>query len=311
MKKRILTVSSSNMDLVLGMSRIPSAGETLKECRAGYASVPGGKGANAALTVARLGASSVFCTRLGNDRNGEELKTFYEKSGIDTRFVFTDTSASTGLAAIMVESNGRNRIVVYPGANERLCDEDVESAFMCYPDALFLNFEIPMQTVLTACRYAQKQEIPIIVDAGPADSTIRLEELPPIEIFSPNESETYALTGIEPAGMESCLRAASKLYERLNTKYVVIKLGDRGAFIYDGIHYNVIPSYEVTAVDTTAAGDAFTAALSLEYIRGAGIVNACKYANAVGAVVVSRKGASSSIPTSNEVDAFIREHELV
>jgi ribokinase len=309
MKKRILVVSSANMDFVMNMKRVPSAGETVID-HGNYKYVPGGKGANAAIAAARLGADCVFCTRLGSDTNGAVLKKFYTDNGIDPRFIKIDRNASTGLAAIMVEANGMNRIVVYPGANGNLCDDDVEEAFICYPDALFVNFEIPKEVMYTACKYAEKQGIPIFIDAGPADLSIRLSELPPIEVFSPNESETFAFTGIKPSSMDNCLRAASALYNKMKVKYIVIKLGDRGCFIYDGIHYNLASPYETEAVDTTAAGDAFTAALTLEYMRKGDILAACSYANAVGSMVVSKSGASSSIPTADEVSEFLKKQEI-
>ncbi len=309
MKNRILVVSSSNMDLVLNMKRLPSAGETVIDSGS-YSYVPGGKGANAAVAAARLGGDCVFCTRLGNDPNGAVLKKFYNENGIDTRFVKNDSREASGLAAIMVESNGMNRIVVYPGANSSLSSEDVEEAFICYPDALFVNFEIPMQTVFTACEYAKQQKIPIFIDAGPAKRSIKLENLPFIEVFSPNESETYTYTGIMPDTMDNCLRAADALYDRMKVKYIVLKLGARGCFVYDGIHYNLVAPYESEAVDTTAAGDAFTAALTLEYMRCGDITAACKYANAVGSMVVSKRGASSSIPTSSELEEFMRERDI-
>lgn len=308
MKKRILVVSSANMDMVLNVKRIPSAGETIIDSGS-YSYVPGGKGANAAIAAARLGADCVFCTRIGCDSNGSALKKFYADNTIDTRFVNSDRQAPTGLAVIMVESNGMNRIIVYPGANACLSNDDVEEAFISYPDALFVNFEIPYDIMLTACKYATEQKIPIFVDAGPADTSADLSKLPKLEVFSPNESETFAFTGIMPSNMDNCLRAASSLFNKVNTKYIVIKLGDRGCFIYDGIHYNLVSPYETEAVDTTAAGDAFTSALTLEYMRSGNIAEACKYANAVGAMVVSKHGASSSIPTEEEVKAFIKNKE--
>lgn len=310
MKKRILAVSSANMDLVLNVNRVPSAGETVIDSKK-YTYIPGGKGANAAVTIARLDGDSVFCTRLGNDNNGTALKNFYKENGIDTRFIKKDADAPTGLAAIFVESNGMNRIIVYPGANAKINKEDVEEAFMCYPDALFVNFEIPYESVVCACSYARKQGIPIIVDAGPADTSLNLDLLGEIEVFSPNESETLAFTGIAPTNADNCLRAAIALYKKVKAKYIVIKLGDRGCYIYDGIHYHICTAYEVNAVDTTAAGDAFTAAMTLEYVRSGDIVGACKYANAVGALVVSKEGASSSIPTYKEVFEFIKEREII
>lgn len=309
-KKRILTVGSSNMDLVLNMNRVPMAGETVIDLGT-YSSVPGGKGANSALAVARLGADSVFCARLGKDANGELLSAFYKKSGIDTRFVKRDAKLPTGLAAIMVESSGANRIVVYPGANMSLERDDIEEAFMCYPDALLMNFEISKEAVYSACEFASARGIPKFIDGGPAVKSIDLEKLGKVEIFSPNESETHVYTGIRPDTINDCLRAASALYNRMDVKYIVIKLGDRGCFVYDGIHYNICESYEVDAVDTTAAGDAFTAAMTVEYIKTGDVIKACRYANAVGAMVVTRAGAAPSIPRREDVLEFIRSRELV
>lgn len=309
-KKRILTVGSSNMDLVLNINRVPMAGETVIDMGS-YSNAPGGKGANSALTVARLGADSVFCTKLGKDENGGLLKEFYKKNGMDTRFVKLDPKYPTGLAAIMVEPNGMNRIVVYPGANMSLERDDIEEAFMCYPDALLMNFEISKEAIYTACEFAKKMGIPKIIDGGPAVKSIDFEKLGRVEIFSPNETETHTYTGIRPQSMNDCLRAASALYNKMDVKYVVIKLGDRGCFVYDGIHYNICESYEVDAVDTTAAGDSFTAAMTVEYIKSGDIIKACNFANAVGAMVVTKAGAAPSIPNRDKVLEFIKSRELV
>ena len=309
-KKRILTVGSSNMDLVLNMTRVPMAGETVMDMGK-YSSVPGGKGANSALAVARLGADSVFCARLGKDENGIFLRGFYKENGIDVRFIKSDAKLSTGLAAIMVESNGMNRIVVYPGANLALDRDAIEEAFMCYPDALLMNFEVSKEAIYDACKFATEQNIPKFIDGGPAVKSIDFEKLGRVEVFSPNESETHIYTGIRPDGINNCLRAASALYNKMDVKYIVIKLGDRGCFVYDGIHYNICESYEVECVDSTAAGDAFTAAMTVEYIKTGDIIKACSFANAVGAMVVTKEGAASSIPFRKDVLEFIKSRELV
>lgn len=310
MKKRVLVVSSANMDFVMNMGKLPEAGRTVIESRE-YSYIPGGKGANAALAFARLESDCIFCARLGTDANGQRLRNLYTESGIDTRFVSQDKKAPTGLAAIIVEENGANRIIVYPGANERLSAADVEDAMTSLPDAVFLQFEIPEKAVIAATQFAYAKKIPVFVDAGPAYAGYPLGELAPLEVISPNESETYALTGIMPSSMDNCLRAATVLMQKVQTKYVVIKLGERGAYIHDGKYSRLITPYECDAVDTTAAGDAFTAAMTLEYLKTGDIVKAVKYANAVGSIVVSRMGASSSIPTAAEVSDFIKEREIV
>ena len=305
-KNRILTIGSSNMDLSMNMYKIPEPGQTLID-DGGVAYVPGGKGANAAVALQRLGADCVFCSKVGADLHGQKLYQYYRDFGIDTSYMKVDRETPTGLAVVMKESSGQNRIVVYPGANANLSVENVEEAFRCSPDAVYLGFEIPFAIALAAARLASAKGIPIFVDAAPADKEHPLESLPQLEVFSPNETETLEYTGILPQGAESSLRAALALYKRVKCKYVVIKQGSRGAFVYDGKHYFLSPAKKAgTVVDTTAAGDAFTAALAVEYVRtGGDIRRAVDYAVAAGAITVTRQGAASSIPTEQEVLALL------
>jgi len=307
MNKRILVVSSANLDFVQRMHRLPNAGETVIET-AGYSYVPGGKGANSAVTFARMGDDCVFCTRLGQDSNGTRLRTIYEREGIDTRFVAMDKTTPTGLASIFVEEDGANRIVVYPGANMKLNPADVEEAFTCYPDAVYLQLEIPDRAILAAARFAQEKKIPLFVDAGPARADFPLDQFGPMEIFSPNEQEARVYSGIEPNNAENCLRAAIKLSTMVQAKYIVLKIGSRGAYIYDGKYYHIMPAIPVPVVDTTAAGDTFTAALVHFYMEGKDIERAAYLANCAAALGVSREGAYPSIPTLKEVLAFAEAH---
>lgn len=305
-KQRILVVSSANIDFVQRMRRVPYAGETVSEPELKYSYVPGGKGANSAISFARFGADCVFVCKLGNDSNGRRLTSLYQREGIDTRYISIDEEESTGLASILVEDNGKNRIIVYPGANAKLNSADIEEGFTCYPDALYLQFEIPDNAVIEACRRANEDDIPVFVDAGPARLDYPLDKLGRIEIFSPNETETKIFTGIAPMSEESCLRAAIKLSKVVDAKYIVIKLGDRGSFIYDGREYYMIPAEKVDAVDTTAAGDVFTAVMTYVYLQNKNIVSAVKYATCAAALSVTKLGASSSIPTREEVIAYAK-----
>ena len=308
MKKKILVISSANMDFVMRVGEIPTAGRTVIESRT-YRYVPGGKGANSALAFSRLGADCVFCTRLGQDANGEVLKSLYESAGIDTRYIVNDETHPTGLAVIMVEDEGANRIIVYPGANEAVCRADVEAALNCRPDAVFMQLEIGEQAILDAAAMAAERAIPVFVDAGPARMDFPLAAMAEMTVLSPNESETEIFTGINPDTEENCIAAAKKLAAMGNAQYIVIKLGGRGAFVWDteAVYGELIASYPTQAVDTTAAGDAFTAALTLEYLRSGDIFRAVRYGNAVGSITVSRAGASTSIPTASEVDAFLEQ----
>jgi ribokinase len=311
-KKKILVVGSANMDLSMNMYKVPAAGETLID-DGGVAYVPGGKGANAAVAFAKLGADCQLCAKVGADLHGQKLYQYYKELGINTASLKVDRDNPTGLAVVMKESDGNNRIVVYPGANSNLSQDNIQEAIESTdPDALYIGFEVPFNVALSAAKMAAARNIPIFVDAAPANKDYPLENLPMLEVFSPNETETETFTGILPQGTDSALRACLALYRRVKTKYIVIKQGDRGAFVYDGKHFFVIPSIRLgKAVDTTAAGDAFTAALTLEYLRGSGIRNAVKYGVAAGAITVTRVGAASSIPTDDEVRALITKEDLI
>ncbi len=293
------------MDLSLNVYRVPKAGETVND-NGGVAYVPGGKGANAAVTFSKLGAHTLFCTKLGADLHGQQLFKYYKDLGLDTTYVTVDRDYPTGFAAVIKESDGQNRIILYPGANQHISTDNIADAISSNPDAVFLGFEISFDTVLTAARMAASKGIPIFIDAAPADKKHSLELLPEVEIFSPNETETFEYTGIMPAGADASLRAALALWRRVKCRYVVIKQGSRGACIYDGKHFDMIPAERVDkVVDTTAAGDAFTSAMTLEYLRTGDIKSAVKYGAVAGAITVSRAGASSSVPDAEEIRRFI------
>jgi ribokinase len=291
----------------MNMYKLPAPGETVLD-DGGVAYTPGGKGANAAAALKKLGADTVFCTKLGQDVHGQRLYGYFKEIGLDTSCIKVDADNPTGFAAVLKESGGQNRIIYYPGANSFITRDNLIDAFNSSPDAVYINFEVSFDVALEASRIASQRGIPIFIDAAPADKDYQLECLPEIEIFSPNETETERYTGILPQGAESSLRAALALFKRVKCKYLVIKQGSRGAFVYDGKHYSMIPAYRADkVVDTTAAGDAFTAAMVLEYLESGGdIVLSAKYGAAAGAVTVSKSGAASSVPTASEIMDFIK-----
>lgn len=307
-RKRLLTVGTANIDFLVKTPYVPSRGETMIS-EGEYSYVPGGKGANAAVAAARLGGEVVFCTRVGDDAYGDRLLRIYAENGVDPRYIKVDRAEQTGLAIVMLERTGDNRIIVFPGANKNINDTDIENSFLSYPDAVLTQFECGEKQVVTAARIAAEQGLPLFVDAGPAIPDFPLAKLRRVEVFSPNETETAVLTGIRPNTPDDCLRAAIKLSSKVDIKYVVLKLGERGAFIYDGKYCDIVEGYEVNAVDTTAAGDAFTAALAVEYLRTGDIYTAVKYGNAVGALTTTKVGALNSLPREAEVRKFMAEHE--
>lgn len=308
-KKRILLIGSANMDLTMNMYKLPEPGEALID-DAGVAYMPGGKGANGAIALTKLGAQCVFSTKLGADAHGHKLYGYYKEMGIDASHVMVDRDHPTGLSVVIKESDGAVRSVIYPGANAHITTEQIIDAFNCNPDALYLSFEIPFSMAVAAAKVASAKGIPIFIDAGPANKEHALEALPPVEIFSPNEQEAFEYTGVRPTNIESSLHAALAIFRRCKCKYVVIKQGARGAFLYDGKHYDTLPAIRTAGkvVDTSGAGDTFTAALTVEYLRnGKDIKGAIAYANAAAAIAVTRVGTVSSIPTEEEVNALFKK----
>lgn len=303
---RILVISSANIDFVQRMRRVPYSGETVIEADLDYSYVPGGKGGNSAVAFARFGADTVFACKLGKDTNGKRLSMIYKHEGIDTNYILEDEEAPTGLASILIEENGKNRIIVYPGANNNLRADEIEEMFNSLPDAVFLQFEIPEEAALEASRFASRAGIPMFIDAGPARLDFPLGKLGPVEIFSPNETETRIYTGITPSSEENCLRAAIRLSSMVDAKYIVIKLGERGSFIYDGREYFTVPAEPVDAVDTTGAGDIFSAVMTYVYMVNGNIVSAVKYATCAAALSITKEGAYPSIPTKDEVLAYVK-----
>lgn len=300
----ILDVGSVNMDLVLRSERVPLVGESLIGQE--YVYVPGGKGANQAVAAARLGAEVTFVGRIGADAHGSRLKAELQAQGISTDLVRVDTDAQTGLAVIMLEHSGENRILVYPGANMSIRREDIEPAFEQRHDAVMITLEIPPEVVISVCSKAREKQIPTVLDAGPAQP-FDLGQVRGLEILSPNETETVALTGKPCRTPDEAEAAARVLAELAEARFVVIKLGEQGALLHGEGKTEFVPAYTVDVVDSTAAGDSFTAAMTVHFLQHGDIREAVRYANGAGALAVTRLGAQPSMPEAKEVEQFLVE----
>jgi len=301
----ILVVGSINMDLVLQTPRVPLAGESF--FGETYSYVPGGKGANQAVAAAKLGAKLTFVGRVGADAHGARLKEQLAEHGIATEFLIEDPTRPSGLAVIMLEASGENRILVYSGANMNLCAEDFAAAFHRPHDAVLLTLEIPSQVIIEVCRIAREKGIPVILDAGPAQP-FDLRQTPGLEILSPNETEATALTGLECRTVDDARKAARALAETSAARMVVIKLGDRGALLHREGQTELIPAFSVEPVDTTAAGDSFTAALAVHYLQHGNPAEAVRFGNAAGGLAVTQLGAQPSLPDRDQVERFLSQH---
>lgn len=296
----VLVVGSLNMDLVLEVPRMPLPGESMpgRKC----SRIPGGKGANQAVALARLGAAVTLSGQVGRDADGETLIHSLEQEGIATDFVFKTESCNTGLAVILLDDTAQNAIVSYPGANLELKEECIETVFRAGKfDGLMLQLEVADEIVVACCRLAMEAGIPVCLDAGPARN-FPLEQIRGIALLTPNETEVRALTGREVKTVADAIEASAELMDRANAQAVVIKMGAAGALLRtrQGIceHF---PAIEVRAVDPTAAGDAFTAAMMIRYLDTGDLRQAVQYAIYSGALATTRLGAQASLPSAAEI----------
>jgi ribokinase len=309
-KPKILVVGSMNMDLfVEGANTIPKFGESILCGNYGYAT--GGKGSNQAIAAALQGADVTMVGRLGDDTNGESLRKELKKAGVHTEYIVTDPDRQTGLALMLLHEDGRYVSYVALGANGGICGSDVKAALdACQFDMVIMQLEMPLETVYQTYELAKERKIPVFLDAGPA-MNIPLKRLEGLFILSPNEAETEALTGINPDTEEKAIQAAKMLYEEAKPEYVILKLGSRGAMLYDGSNTELIPCFKVKAVDSTAAGDTFGAALAIRLCKGDDMRDAIRFAHAAAGICVSRMGAQVSIPREEEVAEFLSQFSQV
>lgn len=300
MSTKIIVIGSVNMDMVVKTSHIPQPGETV--LGGAFFMNPGGKGANQAVAVARLGGDVAFISKIGDDIFGRQSAQLFEEEGVDTKGVMTDPSGPSGIALITVDEAGENSIVVAPGANAHLRPVDVERLLGHYrlANILLMQLEIPMPTVRFALEYARKRDMQVILNPAPANEEVaNLFGL--VDILTPNMSEAGVLSGIRVVDMDTARQAAERIQAR-GVKNVIITLGKDGAAVLeqDG-SFSQVPSPAVETVDTTAAGDVLNGALAVALAEGKNLESAASFACRAASIAVTRMGSQSSIPFRREV----------
>jgi ribokinase len=302
-KAHVVVVGSNNFDMVVKADRLPKEGENVMA--SGLKFFPGGKGGNQAVAVRRLGAKASFIGCIGEDVFGEFLLRNLRRSGIESRWVKRTKKVSTGCAFIPVLPSGNNAIVVDVGANLELMPRDIERARNAIEraDALLTVLELRLETVEAALRLARKAGKLTVLDAGPP-RRFSEELLKLAQIVSPNESELEFISGEKVFDRASAEAAARRLVER-GAETVVVKMGHEGATLVTRDASKHFPAFPVQAVDPTAAGDAFSAALTVELARGAAMDDAIRFANAAGALACTKLGAQPSMPARREVERLL------
>lgn len=303
--KQILVIGSLNMDFVVSVEEMPRKGETISAKNMQL--IGGGKGANQACAAGKLGASTAMLGAVGKDTYGDRLLDSLKQAGVDVSRILRLEEETTGIALITVDSHGENSITVISGANGAVSPEYIERNrdLIAASDYILLQLEIPMETVVYAAKLAHEMGKTVILDPAPAPDHLPDELFDYVDLLKPNETELEKLSGI-PVNEET-LKSAAETMKQKGVPCVIVTLGGEGMYgsFPDGSEYRLY-TQKVPVVDTTAAGDSFTGALAAAMGEGSSVLEAMDYAGKVAAVVVTRKGAQTSLPTKEEVDAFYK-----
>ncbi len=319
-QNQILVVGSLNMDQVVRVTRVPALGETLLGAGS-LKLIPGGKGANQAVAIARLGTAVAMAGRVGNDPFGERLLSALQADQVDTGLIAIDQEEASGVAFIFLDPDGDNAIVVAPGANMRVGLDHAQTsnilASITQAQALVMQLEIPLETVVSLTAAAHNRGVPVVLNLAPAQPLPK-EVLQQLDVLIVNEAEASLLSGQRGQRVESLEDArdvASVLLEQGIAK-VVITLGSQGAILAIAaetagarVIYQSAP--KVPVVDTTAAGDCFVGALTVALTEGQTPEDALRFAVYASALKVTKFGAQSGLPTRAEVEAFLHQDPQV
>ncbi len=299
MKSSILVIGSSNTDMVIKTAHLPAAGETVLGKT--FLMNPGGKGANQAVAASRLGGAVTFICKTGNDIFGKQSIQLLNQEGVDTSCIFEDPQQPSGVALITVDDNGENCIAVASGANAYLTVQDILQVNCCVEKAgiILMQLEIPVETVAHVASVASALNKKVILNPAPvcplSDELLKL-----VSIITPNETEAFALTGIKITD-EATAEEAARFLQAKSIATVIITLGAKGALVLHDGECSLVHAPQVSAIDTTAAGDVFNGALAVALSENKTMVEAVGFACKAASVSVTRLGAQASAPFINEL----------
>ncbi|MDB9526204.1 ribokinase [Oscillatoria sp. CS-180] len=306
----VLVFGSLNMDLVVQSPRLPVPGETLLGNQ--FNTIPGGKGANQAVAVARQQVPTQMMGRVGADDFGQRLRHALTLDEVAVEGIQVDPNAHTGVAAIVVSDQGENHIIVVPGANSRVDKTDLSKLEVALKqaDLLLLQFEIPMAAVIQAAQLAHAAGVTVIVDPAPVQAFDPSELYPYIHVLTPNQVEAAQLVGFPVDTLEQASEAIAQLHDQ-GAETVLIKMGEQGVLCGTPQEIFHIPAFPITVVDTVAAGDAFNGGLAAALQSGKSLTAAVTWATATAALSVSHAGAQPSLPQRSHVETFLKQQHVL
>ena len=304
--KNILVIGSLNMDFVIEVDKMPVNKETVHGNT--FTLVPGGKGANEAYALGKMGANVTMLGAVGKDEYGKTLIENLKSVNVDTSKIKKVADVNTGCAFISVDKNGDNSITVVAGANKSLTTDIIDKNIKLIEDSdiIIMQLEIPIDVVTYAAKIAKEKGKLVILDPAPAVNNIPKELLKNIDIIKPNEIEIQVLTKVKVRKPKDLLKASYKLIEKGVSK-VITTLGSQGAYLVTKDKYEYFKPIKVKAVDTTAAGDTFVAALVKSLMEEKTIEESIFYAIVASSITVTKKGAQTSIPTLKEIEKKLKE----
>ena len=299
--KNICVIGSLNMDLVVNVDTMPKPGQTI--IGSNFKEVPGGKGANQAVAMARLNGNVSMIGKVGGDGFGQTLINSLKNDKVDTTYIRTSKGA-TGVALITVDKNAQNSIVVSPGANFEVKEDDIDNNIEAIKnsDIVVLQLETPLNTIKYALNKAKELNKYTILNPAPA---VKLDDeiIKNVDLLTPNETELEIISGVSIETEEDIQKAAQIMIEK-GVKELIVTLGSKGSLYINKEKSMFKKAYKVEAVDTTAAGDSYTGALAVALSQDKNIEDAMDFASKVGALSVLKEGAQSSLPTLEDVKNF-------
>lgn len=296
---KITVVGSTNTDMVIKSARLPRPGETI--LGGTFLMTQGGKGANQAVAVARLGGKVMFVAKTGNDIFGNNTRELLRKDGISGKYLLVDPVCPSGVALITIDEKAENSIVVSSGANGNLLPEDLAQIPEIIEDAeiILMQLEIPLETVEFVAEAASNRGKKVILNPAPG-RPLSTDLLKKLYLITPNETEAELISGVKITDLQSAERAAQRIHQ-LGVPAVIITMGAKGALIYADSKMELIPANPVKAIDTTAAGDVFNGALAVALTEGKTLAEAVRFAGKAAAISVTRMGAQDSVPYRHEI----------